>query len=154
MDQEMLSMMQDYASTAVDSAGVAELGTSFLGMVASMLMGMMMFVVAVYVVIAIANWKLFSKAGEDGWKALIPVYNTIVLFKIAGITPWLILGYFAAVIPGIGALVCLGITIYAYAKLAKAFGQGVGFTIGLILLNPIFTLILAFGKAEYQLNKQ
>ena len=153
MEQEMLSMMQDYASTAVDSAEVAKLGSSLFGMAASMIMGMMMFAFAIGIIMIIADWKIFSKAGEKGWKSLIPIYNTIVLFKIAGITPWLILGYFAAVIPGIGALVCLGITIYAYAKLAQAFGQGVGFTIGLILLNPIFILILAFGKAEYQLNK-
>ena len=148
MNQEMFSMMQNYSST-----GMSELGGSLLGTVFSMIIGMMWLFLAISIVIVIANWKIFTKAGEKGWKALIPIYNTIVLFKISGITPWLILGYLASVIPGIGGLVCLGITIYVYGKLAQAFGKGVGFTLGLIFLNPIFVLILAFGDAEYQLNK-
>ena len=37
-------------------------------------------------------------------------------------------------------------------KLAKAFGKGDGFAVGLILLNTIFIMILAFGSSEYQLN--
>lgn len=45
---------------------------------------------AVYLVIAIvlgallliANWKIFTKAGQAGWKTLIPIYNGMVLFKI------------------------------------------------------------------------
>ena len=124
-----------------------------MGSIISMIMGMIWLVFIISVVILIANWKIFTKAGEKGWKALIPIYNTIVLFKICGITPWLILGYFAVVIPVIGGLVCLGITIYTYFKLAQAFGEGAGFTVGLILLNSIFISILAFGNAEYQLNK-
>ena len=36
-----------------------------------------------------------------------------------------------------------------YFKLAKAFGQGVGFGFGLLFLNPIFVAILGFGNAEY-----
>jgi hypothetical protein len=37
-------------------------------------------------------------------------------------------------------------------NLSKAFGHGVGFTIGLIFLEPIFTMILGFGSSEYKGN--
>ena len=100
----------------------------------------------------IANWKIFTKAGEAGWKCLIPIYNSVVLFKIAGISPWLVLVYLAGFIPYIGPLASLGITIYLMINLAKAFGKDGGFAVGLILLNTIFIMILAFGDAKYQLG--
>ena len=34
-------------------------------------------VIAFYVVYVIALAKLFKKAGEDGWKAIIPFYNVL-----------------------------------------------------------------------------
>lgn len=108
----------------------------------------------VFVLTIIAEWRIFTKAGEAGWKSLIPIYNAVVLFKIAGLSPWWVLGYLAAVIPFIGAFVVLGITIYLMINLAKAFGKGGGFAAGLILLNTIFILILGFGSAEYQLEKK
>lgn len=106
--------------------------------------------IVVAVISIIAMWKIFTKAGEAGWKAIIPIYNTVILFKIAGISPWFVLGYLAAIIPFVGGLVALGITIYAMINLAKSFGKGGGFAAGLILLGPIFYMILAFGSAEYQ----
>ena len=105
------------------------------------------------IIMIVANWKIFTKAGEKGWKSLIPIYNTVVLFRIAGISPLLILVYFASFIPVIGGLAALGVTIYCYYNLSKAFGKSAGFTVGLVLLNTIFMMILAFGKSEYQLNK-
>lgn len=111
-----------------------------------------MIIVAVLTIIA--QWRIFTKAGEAGWKCLIPIYNIVVLFKIAGISPWLVLGYLAAIIPVVGAFVAAGITIYALIKLSKAFGKSTGFTVGLILLNTIFILILGFGSSEYQLEKK
>ena len=108
----------------------------------------------VFVITIIAEWRIFTKAGEAGWKSLIPIYNAVVLFKIAGLSPLWVLGYLAAVIPVVGAFVALGITIYLMLNLAKAFGKGTGFAVGLILLNTIFILILGFGSAEYQLEKK
>lgn len=133
--------------------GSIELET-LLGVFIKLGMTALVISLAVLILIIVANWKLFKKAGEKGWKSLIPVYNTITIIKIAGLSPWLILGYFAAAIPVIGVVVCLGITIYIYAKLAQAFGKGAGFTVGLVLLNTIFMMILAFGSAEYQLKKE
>ena len=108
----------------------------------------------VFVITIIAEWRIFTKAGEAGWKSLIPIYNAVVLFKIAGLSPLWVLGYLAAVIPVVGTFVALGITIYLMINLAKAFGKSTGFAVGLILLNTIFILILGFGSAEYQLEKK
>lgn len=76
-----------------------------------------------------------------------------MLFKIAGLSPLWVLGYLASVIPVVGYIAVLGLTIYLMNNLAKAFGKDSAFTVGLVLLNTIFMMILAFGKSEYQLNK-
>lgn len=108
--------------------------------------------IIIVILTIVANWKIFTKAGEAGWKCLIPIYNLVILFKIAGISPWLLLVYLASWIPIIGPLASLGITIYSMISLAKAFGKGGGFATGLILLNTIFIMILAFSDAKYQLG--
>ena len=124
----------------------------FGGMFAGAVTGVIVVASIFSILTIIANWKIFTKAGEAGWKCLIPIYNLVILFKIAGISPWLILVCFASWIPVIGPLASLGITIYSMISLAKAFGKGGGFATGLILLNTIFIMILAFGDAKYQLG--
>ncbi len=115
------------------------------------------------VVQIVAYWKIFEKAGERGWKAIIPVYSDYVLYKIAWETKpfWILMG--AAVItsllsriPVVGAIISFIIGILAviievncYLKLSKAFGHGGWFAVGLLLLSPVFMLILAFDNSEY-----
>lgn len=103
----------------------------------------LVFLLVFYALIIVANWKIFTKAGKPGWASIIPFYNLYVLFEIVGMNGWLFL------------LLCIPIVnivmmIMLYINLAKAFGKGTGFIIGLIFLPNIFTLILAFGSAEYQ----
>lgn len=108
---------------------------------------------AVAVVSIIAMWKIFTKAGKPGWAAIIPIYNTIVLFQIVGINPLWLLLLIGAIIPFVNFIVAIAIfvlMILVNIKLAKAFGQGGGFAVGLIFLPFIFQLILAFGSSEYQ----
>lgn len=88
------------------------------------------------------NWVIFTKAGEPGWKALVPFYNTYILIKISG-KP----GYWFALI--FVPLVNLVIMVMTYVSLAKKFGKSGAFAAGLILLSPIFFPILAFGSATY-----
>lgn len=140
-----------YSTMPVDE--IATVGGAVAGAVAGIAMIMSIVGLVVSVLTIIANWKLFTKAGQKGWKCLIPIYNTVILFRIAGVSPWLILAYFAAIIPVIGWMVVLALTIYLMYKLAKAFGKDGAFTVGLVLLNTIFIMILAFGSSEYQLNK-
>ena len=102
----------------------------------------MIFALAIAVVSIVAMWKIFTKAGKPGWAAIVPFYNIYTEFEIAGMNGWMFL---LLLIPFVNFIVM----IMLYLKLAKAFGKGTGFGIGLIFLNFIFTLILAFGSAEY-----
>ena len=150
---QMMNSISNNAVNSTYSSADAVVAGGIMGALVSFLMTYAIIVFVIFILTIIANWVLFKKAGENGWKSIIPIYNTVVLFKIAGISPWWVLGYLAAIIPVIGGLVVVGITIYAMINLAKAFGKGAGFTVGLILLNTIFIMILAFGSSEYQLNK-
>lgn len=107
----------------------------------------------IWILTIVAQWKIFTKAGEKGWKSIIPIYNAVTLFKIIGISPWFVLVYLAGAIPVVGSFIVLAFTIYVMYKLATAFGKDGGFTVGLVLLNTIFLMILAFGSAEYQLDR-
>ena len=147
------NMYSDYSYLTTDSSS-SMLDALAAGTIAGLVSTYIWIVLIILVLTIIAQWKLFEKAGEAGWKCLIPIYSTVVLFRIAGISPWWVLGYLAVIIPGIGGLITLGITIYAMIMLAKAFGKGAGFTVGLILLNTIFIMILGFGSSSYQLNRK
>lgn len=87
-------------------------------------------------------WRIFEKAGKPGWASLIPIYNTIVLIEIVGKPLWWIV---LMLIPGINLIFGIWLT----NLLALSFGKGVGFTLGLLFLSPIFYPILAFSNAEY-----
>ena len=89
-----------------------------------------------------AFWIIFSKAGQPGWAAIIPIYNIWVLLKVVGRPGWWIILF---IVP----LVSLVIWIIVALDLAKSFGKGTGFAIGLIFLGFIFAPILAFGSAQY-----
>ena len=130
-------------STATTSS-VAEM-TAVVGMMSAFMVPMLI----VAVLLIVAQWKIFTKAGEAGWKSIIPVYNLITLYKIIGLSPWLILIFLVSWIPVVGQLAVFALAIVQNIKLAKVFGQSTGFAVGLILLGPIFQLILAFGNAEY-----
>ena len=95
------------------------------------------------VLYAIAGWVVYVKAGEKGWKSLIPIYNFYVLLKIVGRPGWWLI---LLLIPFVNIV----IWIIVQLDLAKSFGKGVGFALGLIFLGFIFMLILAFGPAEYE----
>ena len=100
--------------------------------------------IAIYV---IANWKIFEKAGQPGWAAIIPIYNLIVMLDVQGRPKWWVIWYLIPFVNYVSILVMFIILCLDYAK---RFGKDGGFVAGLILLNPIFLLILAFGSAQYQ----
>lgn len=101
---------------------------------------------AICVLTIVAMWKIFTKAGEAGWKSIIPIYNYIVLLQIVGLHPALVV---LALVPFVNFIGAPVLAILIAIKLAKAFGKGGGFIAGLILLGPIFYLILGFGGAQY-----
>ncbi|MBI3180759.1 MAG: signal peptidase I [Myxococcales bacterium] len=98
---------------------------------------------AIVVLVIASLWKVFSKAGQPGWAAIIPIYNLIVLAKVAGKSPWLILLFFVPFVGGLIFMIIMGLGV------AQNFGKGAGFGIGLGLLGIIFYPILAFGSATY-----
>lgn len=95
------------------------------------------------VVSVVALWKLFTKAGQPGWAAIIPFYNFYVLLRIAGRPGWwLILG----LIPLVNVIVSLVVSI----DLARSFGRSTVFgVLGLWLFSIIGLLILGFGSSRY-----
>jgi hypothetical protein len=88
-------------------------------------------------------WKLFSKAGQPGWAAIIPIVNTYFLCKVAGRPGWWVL---LMLIPLVNFVIWIIISI----DIAKNFGKGTGFGVGVAFLSFIFVPILAFGSAQYQ----
>lgn len=122
-----------------------------------------------YVLLTVAQWKLFTKAGEKGWKALIPFYSMFVSHHLIGMRHiWFILDIIFWVIEVIlelidGTPMWLERTFFAVAiiftimseifhisKLCYCYTKSELFGIGMFVCPPLFSLILAFDpKSEY-----
>jgi hypothetical protein len=96
---------------------------------------------ALVILMIIAQWKIYEKAGEPGWACIIPIYQAIVLLRIVG-KPWWWL-FLLIFLPFI-------FVIWTANLLSKSFGHGVGFTLGLLFLPFIFFPILGLGDSTYQ----
>ena len=96
----------------------------------------------------IIRWIIYIKAGRHGWEAIIPIYRQIVMYQICDLNPALMLLWF---IPILGWIILLFIAIVKRFALANAFGRGIFFGFGLLLLPPIFQGILALNPyIEYE----
>lgn len=88
----------------------------------------------------LAQWKMFVKAGEAGWKCLIPFYNLWTMFKIVygeGIR------MFLTFIPFVGFIFFI---LFSF-DLSDSFGKhNIGFKLGLLFLAPVFYLMLGLNK--------
>ncbi len=93
--------------------------------------------------VLIGAWKVFTKAGKPGWAVIIPIYNAIVLLEICGRPIWWIL---LLMIPCVNVVIQVIVSL----DLAKSFGKGPLFGIGLWLFGCIFVPVLGFGSAQYQ----
>ena len=118
-----------------DATGALALLFGFLG-------AYLLFIGVVVAIMIAAMWKVFEKAGKPGWAAIIPIYNYMILLEIVGKPWWWLL---LMIIP----LVNIVFAIIMYVELAKSFGKGAGFAVGLIFLGIIFFPILGFGDARY-----
>ena len=147
----------------------------------ALLSGTALLVIALiyYIVRVIAQWRIFKKAGEPGWKSLIPIYAEYVLCKIVwntnyfikvvivalimgvcnyllpqdGATSYTTVQYIAAVIDLVAAIYVLVLHFKFSMRYARAYGKGTGFGIGLFFLPHIFQLILGLGASEYVGNQ-
>ena len=129
-----------------------------------------------FVLTIAAVWKVFLKAGEKGWKAIIPFYNFYTAFKITGRSGWWFLATLLPTLPyfylfrvsesfsgwdGFGIAILIWLTFAAllflvypvvavfHYDMARSFGKGLWFTLGLIFLPFIFWPILGFSDLEY-----
>ena len=98
---------------------------------------------AVLVLVIAGMWKVFTKAGKPGWAAIVPIYNIIVLLEIVGRPLW---WFILLLIPFVNFIVAIIVSI----DLAKSFGKGTGFGLGLAFLGIIFYPLLGFGDATYR----
>jgi hypothetical protein len=108
-------------------------GTSTLGTLVSL---------AVIILVIASLWKVFTKAGQPGWAALVPIFNAYVLCKVAGKPGWWVL---LMLIPCVNLIIALLVAL----GVAEQFRKGAGFGIGLFFLPFIFYPILAWGDAQY-----
>lgn len=117
----------------------------------------------------VAMWRIFKKAGRHGWASIIPIYNLVVLFNVAGMSGWWTLAVFGfgfvntlaqniinqgdqvsgSVLLIISWICSIILYCYLYSRIAKGFKKGFWFTIGLIFLNPLFMMILGLGGSKY-----
>lgn len=130
------------------------LGTSVL---------LLLFVVGLLVVSIVSNWCVFTKAGEPGWKIFVPFYGSYVSYRIAGVILYfwitLLLSFAAGLTDGpngeatlLSSLFSLGasaVEVWMCINLARSFGRGIAFGMGLAFLPVVFYPILAFGSSEY-----
>lgn len=112
-----------------------------------LLSGIWLFLIlAWFVLLLVAGWKVYAKAGQKGWVALIPIINVLGLLKIVHRPWWWIL---LMLIPVVNFV----IWIILMVDLAKAFGHGVGMTLLLVIFTGIGYLVLGFGGSQYQLEE-
>jgi hypothetical protein len=102
------------------------------------------FVELAIAVFAIAGmWVTFVKAGQPGWGCIIPIYNAFLMLRIAGRPAWWLL---LLLIPFVNIVILIIVAV----DIARNFGRGVLFGLGLAFLGIIFYPILGFGSAQYQ----
>lgn len=96
----------------------------------------------VLLTVIVPMWILFTKAGQSGWKMLIPIYNVYVMVEIAGLPWWTFLGMF---IP----IVNFAVLIVILYHISQSFGHGMGYALGMLFLPFIFYPIIGYGSSVY-----
>lgn len=106
------------------------------------LTGVLILSLFLLLLIIVPAWKIFSKAGQPGWKALVPIYNSYIFVEIAGLPWWVFLGFF---VPVLNLITVIVVMYYV----SQRFGHGMGYGIGLTFLPFIFLPILGYGRSVY-----
>jgi len=96
-----------------------------------------------YLIGGVLLWGVFAKADEPGWQAFVPIWNGVVLLRIAGKPWWWLL---LLLIPVVNIVVLF----LVWLAVSESFGHSVGFACGLFFLPVIFLLILWLGSSDYR----
>jgi len=102
----------------------------------------LLLMLAVILITVVSCWRMFAKAGKPGWASIVPVYNMVVWLQISGKPVWWIALCF---IPFVNVVV----SVLCGFALARNFGRGKAFGLGLVVLPWIFFPVLAFGDDVY-----
>ncbi len=87
-------------------------------------------------------WKMFEKAGQPGWAILVPIYNLLLIVRIAGSPDWM---FVLLLIPFVNIVA----HIFVSLELGKRFSKGAIFTIGLIFIPAVFYALIGFSSDDY-----
>ena len=98
--------------------------------------------IGMFLVFVVGTWRLYTKAGQPGWMAFIPILNALGLLKMAGKPVWWIVPMFIPVIHFIP-------WFFIAQGLSKSFGKGALFGLGLCVLPFVFAPMLGFSDARY-----
>ncbi|MFT6938323.1 MAG: signal peptidase I, partial [Saprospiraceae bacterium] len=109
---------------------------------------MQLILIILWIVLSrIGLYKMFEKAGEAGWKALIPVYNKLVWSDIIGRPRWRVI---LLLVPIVNIFVLVGMVI----ELVNSFTKWdfLDHTLA-VIGTPFYFLYLGFSKDEKYLYK-
>ena len=98
------------------------------------------------------RWKLFMKAGKQGWEAIIPFYSGWTLYEISGFPGYLIFFSLISFIPFvkyIAPMAFIALSLVTSISICKKFKKTGGFWVLVWLLPIVGYPILAFGKDKY-----
>ena len=137
------------SSNALTSSSISDVAIATIAGI----LGLVILVASIITIMQIIGmWKVFTKAGEKGWKAIIPFYNIAMLYKISGMSPYLVFVYIGLFIPIVNIVASTAlaiITLYQKVNLMKAFRASTGLTVAMLMVPFVTYLILGFGKSEY-----
>ena len=136
-----IASLASVGSVLAQSANAPDDGSQVVAAVGGAVGGL--FSLALSVLVIVGMWKIFVKAGDPGWAAIIPIYNVDIICKITAKPIWWLL--LLVLCPFVNLIVAILLTL----ALAKSFGKGTGFAIGMILLPFVFYPILGFSDATY-----
>lgn len=130
-----------YTTTTVDNGGLAGMAI-FSGFFLVIWLAVIAFMV-------VTHWKIFEKAGQPGWKSIVPVYNFWTLCEISGKPGWWSLVVLLMAIPVINFVAwipALVVAVIVSIELAKSFGKDPMWALLLILVPIVGYPMLAFDK--------
>ncbi len=105
-------------------------------------------IIVLFLYCTITRCVIYKKAGKNWVAGIIPFYRQVTMYKVCGLSPFLMLLW---LIPIFGWIVMFVLAIMKRILLAENFGKGGLFGIGILILPPIFYSILAFNSnIEYE----
>ena len=150
--------MNDYGLISPNPADTSSLAGGMSAIAVVLVIILALIVIALVALIVVSNCKLFKKAGEAWWKALIPLYNSWVETKITGLAWWwfpifvVLTALMARDTSSSNYVLYMALLLTSFNynfNLAKKFGKTNGFAVLNTILPIVGLPILAFGSAKY-----